>query len=246
MISPWYAIAVAAIVELPTLLRSFSVYRAARQGQDDSRCSTAHAWRAAGWQILLVGLIAWALRDGLITTGSIGLRTDNLVRSFFYGWLAWIVMQMLGAILQQHRSTEYGVRDYLRTQRRIWPRGARGRFAILLTLVLNPLTEEVISRGILVLMVHQATGSIVAGVATGLSFCLITHLFQGVRSFLSHSLFFGITVCLAYSEGGLAAAIVCHLFADLQGVFNRNDHRAWVRYERARRRAPPVEAKAES
>jgi len=230
------------IALLPFVLRSISIFIAGLKGLDTPRPTTSMAWASVGFHLGLGGLILWAFSAGLMTPGAIGIRVDRVGGIILFGWVGWMLVIVAGMVEQLFRVTEYRIRDFVRIQRLIWPRSISGRIGMILVLAINPITEEVIARGIMVRLVHQASDSLAAGLIVGLVVCWTTHLYQGLRSLPAHALFFGIATWLAYSEYGLLAAILCHLAVDLSVVFFSRGRMEWVRAERTKRRAAPTVA----
>ena len=235
MHSPWHAIALFALLEIPLLIATISL--AAQRREDQPRRSSVQAWQNAGWYLMLLGMIVWAFCTGMIDNKSIGLRLDSPVRSLVYGWLGWAVVQVASMLLQQFRAAEYRLSEFVRLQRFLWPRSRWGRLGVIVSLCLNPITEEVMTRGVMVVLLSTASGSVAVGVAVGMAICLLNHLYQGWRSLPGHAIYFAVTAILAFTEGGLGAAIVCHFIADLTPVVRSREYMRWIRFERVRRRA---------
>jgi hypothetical protein len=98
----------------------------------------------------------------------------------------------------------------------IWPRGRAQKWAAgLLIMAMNPFTEELAMRGVLIHHWALDLGSPAWPIATGFVLNALLHLYQGWRLQLWHALYFVVAVTLLYSPWGLGAAIVAHVLGDV-------------------------------
>jgi membrane protease YdiL (CAAX protease family) len=109
--------------------------------------------------------------------------------------------------------------DLLRTMASFWPRGCVNKMLAFWAVVLNPVTEEFLFRGILVHQLSLITGSVAIPLVVGLSAMLAVHFYQGWRAIPGLILVYIFVVALLFSPMGLAGAIGFHLVADLDPLF---------------------------
>ncbi len=152
-------------------------------------------WMDHGWTLAGVGLAPAVPAPAAVLAG-VGLYLPVLV-------LVGLAVRRWGA-----------ERDTVVACLGLWPRSRLGKAVTLLGLTINPFTEEVIARGLLVFALSSRTGP-VAAVSLGLVLCLGTHLYQGARVLPFHALMYGLFVGLTFSPLGLWGAIGLHLAADL-------------------------------
>jgi membrane protease YdiL (CAAX protease family) len=177
-----------------------------------------------------------------VTPGDLGFRADRPFQSVLFGALAWFLFGAVYQLMHGFKSTKPDVREFVRTERMIWARRPAGRVLMSLILAINPITEEFICRGVMVVLVHRATGNFAAAVAFGWTICMLVHVYQGPGALLSHTLFFIGAVVLIYSACGLLAAIVFHAFGDWLPFLKSRERMDWVRAERAGRRTAKAPA----
>lgn len=117
-----------------------------------------------------------------------------------------------------------GVRNKLHdlsfeTMRFIWPReGIQKPLAVIAVCLLNPFTEEVIYRGVLIYYLGEKSGSIIAAVVIGLTLSLLAHAYQGVWLLPFQLLFHGTAIALLYSPLGIFGCFGLHFAGDLVPV----------------------------
>jgi len=124
------------------------------------------------------------------------------------------------------------------TMRRLWPRQIGEKIkAVIAVCLLNPFTEELIYRGVLVYFLGVFIGNFWLAAAIGLAFSLAVHLYQGAWSIPFHFLFHGTAILLVLSPLGLVACFGFHFAGDLVPVaaLKKNMY-AWRDRQRLRRR----------
>jgi membrane protease YdiL (CAAX protease family) len=124
-----------------------------------------------------------------------------------------------------------------------WPRHPAAKAVdVVATCLLNPVTEELMYRGILVLLFGSLIGSYVFSISIGLLLCLGAHLYQGPRQLPYHALFYAFTVALLFSPLGLVGSVGLHFAGDLlPSVQSRRNVREWKAHlQRRRRGAAPL------
>ncbi|MCK6480815.1 MAG: CPBP family intramembrane metalloprotease [Planctomycetes bacterium] len=135
--------------------------------------------------------------------------------SFLLGFAAYLPIHHASLHLRPRKVGRLvASREFLRGMRRLIARTPGARRHILLSLLVNPFTEEFAYRGILVLVLSRFTGVPLA-LLLGLAICLAAHLYQGPSHLSFHGLFYFLSVALLFSEGGLWAAFGFHFAGDL-------------------------------
>lgn len=147
------------LLYLPIL--TYSIELALFGHEEASRATTRTAWRGLQQQAVLALALAgtWAL--GWWDAASVGWVWDPW--AIPAGAAAWLVVK---ALRQVEGTLFPGTHDphvHVRALRAMWPRSRAGHGLVIAGLAVNPFTEELITRGIFVFVVHQATGSLVGG-----------------------------------------------------------------------------------
>lgn len=160
------------------------------------------------------------------------------ILAFGIGYLVYFAV----LLLLESFAWAAGIRDKLHdlsfeTMRFIWPRERSHKpLAVFAVCVLNPFTEEIIYRGVLVYYLGIKTGSVAAAVAVGLTLSLIAHAYQGLWLLPFHILFHGTAIALIFTPLGLFGCFGMHFAGDLVPVvLFRKSMLAWR--ERRRRDA---------
>jgi len=190
----------------------------------------------AGWVIaLFVGY-----RGGAFTAESVGAstRVPALV-AFATGFGEYFLFQYLWAaglgVLGLSERVWVAV---LRANAAAQPRHRLERIGVaLLVMFVNPVTEELMTRG---LLVHQLALSVPTGLAIALGAVVnaIHHAYQGWTLAPVHLLFYAATIALLYSPLGLFGAIGFHFAADAMSVVGqRKSLRAYRELRRQQRKA---------
>ena len=103
--------------------------------------------------------------------------------------------------------------------RNLWPRHRREKYlAVLSVCVLNPATEELVYRGVLVYSLATFLGSVSIAIAVGFVLCLGAHAYQGIQLVIGHAVMFALATALLFSPLGLGGAIGLHVASDLLPV----------------------------
>ena len=96
---------------------------------------------------------------------------------------------------------------------------------------LNPFTEELISRGIMVLLLGRLVESNAFAIILGFVLNLGVHLYQGSRALRLHALFYVAVILLLYSPFGLTGAFGFHFAGDLVPFLRfRGQFKEWKAY----------------
>jgi membrane protease YdiL (CAAX protease family) len=119
-----------------------------------------------------------------------------------------VVYQMFGNPLRYWRAT-------LRVNAMFRPRGRSRRLIVALVAIVNPVTEELFFRGLLVHQLAYVGASLWVALAAGALVNAANHTYQGRWAALEHLVFYGCAVGLLYSPLGLVGAIGFHFGADV-------------------------------
>lgn len=215
--------------------------RAARDGRPLSvrQALAISAGSVLGWQATL-GLVLWVLHhDGGWTAESVGVSgAAHPAAAFTLGVALFLGLTVCyrSAVRKARLAIPY-TRACLRACFSLMPRHPAERVVVLFLLItLNPVTEELCFRGLLVHQLGMWSGSVWLGVAVGAVANTVNHLYQGWLLTSFHLAFFGLAVCILYSPLGLLGAIGFHFAADaLPFLFIRSDLRWYVAARRAAR-----------
>ncbi len=176
-----------------------------------------------GYQIFFqqVALLAAILLFGWIggfTLSDIGASASvHPLPAFALGVLVYFAI--LGVI--EFSAYLLGIRERLHdlsfeTMRAIWPRERNEKFVALIAVcLLNPFTEEVVYRGVLVYYFGSFIDNLLLAAAIAFVLSLAAHLYQGTWSLPFQALFHGAAILLILSPLGLFACIGLHFAGDL-------------------------------
>ena len=142
----------------------------------------------------------------------------NVPLAFIAGLAVYcLYAELLFAIPAKRKSNELGrLEAWFATVRCFIPRDRRTRWLNMVTVgFLNPVTEEILFRGVFVYYLAARTGSLWIALPVGLCLCLATHLYQGLRTLPHHAAFFLLSTAILYSPLGLIGAIGCHFGGDV-------------------------------
>ncbi len=188
------------------------------------------------YHLVLVLVLLFYFDEQSWTAESIGLHFDSIYVSVVGGALAYMGLVMILLLIYRACGNLSAQADNsMVTMAWIWPRDPRQRVAMTIAIsLLNPVTEEVLFRGILVHQLSLAMGSYEVPLILGLLVSLGNHIYQGPRAILTHSLWYILVVGLMFSEAGLLGAIVMHYYGDFGPVFGlrRNLKRYRERHRR--------------
>ncbi|MDH3494517.1 MAG: CPBP family glutamic-type intramembrane protease [Acidobacteriota bacterium] len=200
---------------------------------------------ASGSQILVQQVVVLIAIILFTVFGGFGLydlgasRTIHPVFSFVIGFGVYFVV--LGVI--EAAAAGLGIRERLHqlsydTMRMIWPRDPNQKIlAFLAVCLLNPFTEEVIYRGVLVHHLGGLIENIFAAVLIGFVLSIAAHMYQGSWSIPFQMAFHSVAILLLLSPLGLIACFGFHFAGDLVPVMllkkSMHERRERFRKERA-------------
>ncbi len=201
------------------------------------RRSTEDAWLRLLHQLTLIVVLAGTWYLGWWEGQAVGIRWTWW--SVPIGVLANVALGALNTVLQRGMATPMDLLSHVRRMRRQWPRSKTGQALESVAFCLNPATEELVTRGIFVCVVHTATGSFLCGFLFGLLINQVLHAGNGPQKLPYHAVGYTVFVALTYSPVGLLGAIVCHMSANMPHLNSRQklrdirDYRAWMRRTRS-------------
>lgn len=190
------------------------------------------------YQLILVCALFFYFDERSWTAESVGLRWDSLEIAFMYGTWSYVLLGVaLVVIFKLRGNLSMQADNSMATMAYLWPRARRQKIAMVIAVCFfNPITEEIVYRGILVHQLGRALGGYELPLVLGLFVSLGNHAYQGWRAIFAHTLFYIVAVTLLFSEAGLLGAIVMHFMGDFAPVFGMR--RSLRRYrERHRRQA---------
>jgi len=190
-----------------------------RPPEPEPRRLSAARLRSFGVRQLLLTLILWlTYLHGDWTPGSVGIDASTFwLEAILAGEVGYLALLLVHSLLLS-ASGRFGAMRLTaaRGNLRVWPRGRRQKWlAALFIMVLNPFTEELVMRGILIHQWGLILGSAVVPIAIGFLLNGALHWYQGWRMQLWHTLFFAMVVTLLYSPWGLIAAFAAHVLGDV-------------------------------
>jgi hypothetical protein len=210
------------------------------------RPAPAQVWRIASLQVAAVIALFVLYLRGDWNSASVGFVATNSVLDVLYTILAGEIGFM--AVVLSHLAA-FALIGRLNVMRQLaarinlalWPRRPRERWVFAVAvMIVNPVTEELILRGVLVYQWGLLLGSPVVPILVAFVLNALLHAYQGWRMQVWHALFFCVAVTLLYSPWGLAAAITAHVFGDVMPFLhmrrNLQKVRAHARVQRARLR----------
>jgi hypothetical protein len=240
MATSWATVIIFALIGTPGVLRSVALLwiHGGASGRSPSkpppRPSTISAAMLLAWQFLLTFTLVYTYNEGGWNAELVGIRSElSPWPSFGAGIGAYFVLTIpfglalrwLG-IAQGHAALSFLV------VRSFWPRSSVGRvLSTVASCVFNPITEELVYRGILVMLLGRLVHSQALAILVGLVLNLLAHSYQGARALPFHALFYFMVVLFVYSPLGLVGAFGAHFAGDLvpQVVFLRKK-KEWKSY----------------
>jgi hypothetical protein len=189
--------------------------RAAKAAAVPRRLPLPIARAALNWQILLGAFLFLTHRTGW-SADSVGFQRAI---SPAVAWLAGSGLFALILLVYDRVLPRVGLSLELRkaafhANRRMWPRNRSAKIMMGTALLMNPVTEELLMRGIFIYQLGLVLHSWVLPIAIGFILNTLLHAYQGLWVQATHAVFFTLVVTLLYSPLGLAGAIGAHSLAD--------------------------------
>ncbi len=210
----WLVISLFAIVESPALFWGLRGIVERGVAPSRTRPGTSEAMFDCIHRVCRLALIAWAGQASLLSAEDVGVRLPSSMTQVELGFAVYLLQDWTRGYLVPRGTAREEARRGISMLRMFCPRRPVGHLFVWMSNLVNPVTEEVIYRGVFVRLLWQASGSLPLALAVGLGTCLVVHHYQGWRFLLSHAVFFGVTTALVLSPFGLLSAITCHLLAD--------------------------------
>lgn len=120
--------------------------------------------------------------------------------------------------------------------RSLWPRSARKQNMLRAVLTINPFTEELVYRGVLVYYAGNLFERPITFIVVGLAVCLLAHVYQGLRMLWFHFGFYFLAIVLLFSPLGIVGAFGAHLAGDYYPLTKFREQMNAYRSERRRLR----------
>ena len=149
---------------------------------------------------------------------SVGLKFEILpVFSLIIGLVCYCIFVLIvNKILNVLRVRQIVENDAYLVSVRLIPRQKLQRILFLIAVcILNPITEELIFRGVLVHQLGIYINNYYLAIILGLFVTVGNHIYQGRLHIITHIIFYIFTVTLLYSDIGLVGSIGFHLAGDI-------------------------------
>jgi membrane protease YdiL (CAAX protease family) len=193
---------------------------------------------------LVVALALCILYPESWTFSTVGVVGDFPVADFFVGVFAYgVLILLLHLIFRMGGVHDSQADNSMINMATLWPREPRQKVAMWIGVcLLNPITEELMFRGILIYQLSEAIGNTELPLLLGFCVTLANHAYQGPRSVFLHALYYVFAVGLLFSPMGLMGAIGMHFAGDIVPVSMMKRNLKSYR-ERHRRSAKKVDEK---
>ena len=182
----------------------------------------SNPWSFLFYQLFLALMFSYLLHDNPVLQQTLGLQLNwplsASIGAGFFVYGSTVALHKLGCrlftVCDQLKREEYQVLRF------VWPRRRRALIPFLVAVcLLNPFTEEIMYRAILLPLLVELTDGVVSGALLALSCSVLVHLYQGWRLAFFHLLFHGAAIILFLSPAGLAGSIALHFAGDIVPVF---------------------------
>lgn len=167
--------------------------------------------------IIVLALFTVMFYDDKNSIHEIGIKLEiNPFICFFTGFLINTLWQLLHRItlhkFSMFKSTIHNYRAY----RSILPRKTRDKNILIISIVLlNPIYEEFLFRGILVYKLGLLIENFYITIIIGYAVFIILHLYQGISVIFEHTLHYIFFTVILFSPLGLIGVIGFHFGSDL-------------------------------
>ncbi|MCW5312474.1 CPBP family intramembrane metalloprotease [Nostoc sp. KVJ3] len=149
---------------------------------------------------------------------AVGLKLEILpIFSLIIGLICYgIFLLVLSKILNLLRISEIVQNDAYFVSASLMPRQKLQKILFMIAVcILNPITEELIFRGVLVHQLGLYINNNHLAICLGLFVSVLNHIYQGKLHIITHIIFYSFTVILLYSHAGLIGAIGFHFTGDI-------------------------------
>lgn len=174
--------------------------------------------RLLGFQFFCCMILILLFNHGGWSLETVGFKNEvPLALSLGCGFFVYLLfMSLLDICIQASGKYDEILVNNLITNVSLWPRQHSDRKKFMFAAwLLNPVTEELMFRGILVYQFALAIESHTLPIALGLAVTMGNHAYQGWGAMTTHVPFYFIVLGLIYSPLGLAGAIGFHVAGDI-------------------------------
>ena len=186
--------------------------------------------------VILALLLAWILYDTPLIASRLGIKTDYPpLFSFAIGFIIYLGFSKLLSLI----TVKFGLEQRTSTanffaMRATWPRRGPDEWKMVVAVcILNPFTEEIVMRGILVSLLGKSIGNIGLAIIIAFACSTLLHLYQGAGVTVFHMCFNVLAILILLSPLGLLACFGFHLAGDLMPVINlEKNMKIWMRNRR--------------
>jgi membrane protease YdiL (CAAX protease family) len=169
---------------------------------------------------LVISLILLVLYQSSWTLMTVGFRQEFPVIAFACGVAAYgVLILFLHLLFCMGGVHDSQADNTMINMAALWPREPRQKLAMWIGVcILNPITEELLFRGILVYQLGLAIGDFRLPLCLGFIVTLANHTYQGPRSTLLHTLYYVFAIGLLFSPMGMMGVIGMHFAGDIVPV----------------------------
>ncbi len=194
------------------------------------------------FQVALLLVLFVYFNEQSWTAATVGFMQEFPGADFACGFFAYgLLLLILGLLFRMRGISNEQADNTMNNMAALWPREPRQKLAMTVAVcVINPITEELLFRGILVYQLGLAIGDYELPICLGLVVTLWNHAYQGQRSMLFHTLYYVFAVALLFSPAGMMGAIGMHYAGDIVPVSLMKTNLKRYR-ERHRRQAKQVD-----
>ena len=189
-------------------------------------------------QTIIICLLLFMFSLGGWNLGSVGFDTAMAIPwAVLIGFGVYFLFIFVLEIFLRRVGLHTMVEDHnLRVHAKLWPRQpAQKMMARVGICCLNPFTEEILYRGILVYQFAEHGTGLPVALALGLIVNLANHAYQGRLALFTHVPFYGLVVAMLFSPLGLWGAIGFHIAGDtVPFIMLRKDLQAYRNRHRFR------------
>ncbi len=215
-----------AVISVVYLYSSIAQRKLIKKQQKVERPKSSFGFLILWNQILLISFFSVTYIIGW-DAPSVGLKLEILpVFSLMIGLGFYCIFVLfLNKILNLLRVSQIVEDDAYLVSVRLMPRQKLQKILFMIAVcILNPITEELIFRGVLVHQLAIYINNYYLAIILGLFVSVGNHIYQGRLHIITHTVFYIFTVTLLYSDVGLIGSIGFHLAGDIYPFM-------WLKYQ---------------
>lgn len=215
-----------AVISLVYLYNSIAQRRLIKKQRKSERPKSGFGFYILWNQISLISFFSITYIIGW-DAPAVGLKLEIFpVLSLIIGLIFYCVFVfVLSKILNLLRVSQIVENDAYLVTVRLMPRQKLQKILFIIAVcILNPITEELIFRGVLVHQLSLYTNNYYLAMFLGLFVSVGNHIYQGRLHIITHIVFYIFTVTLLYSDVGLIGSIGFHLAGDIYPFM-------WLKYQ---------------